>query len=317
MTIDFSDVVVVLRERGAHFLRVGVASGAALVLLATLREPAYIASSRLQPRADAASSNALGGLAAEFGVSIGGGAGGESPQLIAALAESRPTSVMVIDSMLGPLGAASPAELASIGALLGVDVETDDALSRELLAVELQGRIHARAEAATRTVLISLGTSSRDSSLLLLSLVEAVVTSRLSAVRRGEAAALRDAVAPLLGIEAARLADAEDELERFLAQNRGAQGHPTSQLRLERIRRRVTLAQETFTALSRSLSEAEISSARRVSPVTSIESTWAPVQPAPRRRLFWGAFGGGLGFFVALAVALIGRARIRESEIAP
>jgi uncharacterized protein involved in exopolysaccharide biosynthesis len=167
-----------------------------------------------------------------------------------------------------------------------------------------------RVDASTSTIVASL--RHRDRSLARV-VLESVLSSAVSAagtIEQGEGARSVSALAPLVAGADSALAAAERELAQFRIRNRAGVQYPANQVELDRLARNVEQRQETFRALQRALTEAQIASAKELSPLTMISGVAVPVQPDPRRLLLWMVGGLLLGAASQLLLLTVKNVRV-------
>jgi uncharacterized protein involved in exopolysaccharide biosynthesis len=230
----------------------------------------YVAASEFMPQAGGTPTGQLAGLAAQFGVSLGGGvADPESPDFYAELLRSRELTTDVVravyrftsdgDSLHGTLTE-----------LLRVKGNTPEVrLRRTLRALEDRTDVSVGLKTGVITVKVEMPWPALATQVnrRLLDLVDSYNRTR----RRTRAAAERRFVEGRLAEAMGELQSSEAELERFLDRNRSYQQSPQLTFEASRLQRRVDLRQQVYTSLAQSYENARIEEVRNT-PVTTVVS---------------------------------------------
>jgi uncharacterized protein involved in exopolysaccharide biosynthesis len=248
----------------------------------------------------------LGGLAAQFGVRVGGGAGNRSPQFYADLLTSDEVLRLVVESdyslPAGPLTEEGAAE-GSLIEIYGID-EPEPLRAREMAMERLKNSLTVRNDLETSIVNVSVRSRrprfSQQVAERLLDAVHQFNVERRSSQAASERAFLEERV------ESARhdLRAAEDSLRRFLEDNRRFEGSPGLQFEHDRRQRRVQMQQQIYTGLQQSLEQAKTEEVRTTPVVTVVQPPTLPALPDPRRLPLKALLALLLGGMIAVAWAL-------------
>lgn len=245
---------------------------------------------------------ALAGLASQFGVNIGSGAGGYPPRFYAALVTSDEVLGVVVDEQAPGASEGSPITVAEA---LGVKGETP--AIRRARAIELVRREVVGALYDQRTGLTSFSVQTGDPQLS--ARIAGRIVDELNRFngerRRSRASTERRFVEQRQAAVAAELRDVEDSIQRFLARNRAYESSPERKLEFERLTRRQGQLTTVLTSLTQSFEQARIEEVRDTPVLTVIEAPVVPVLPDRRPMLQW-AIGAGLLATLVLLGGLIG-----------
>jgi uncharacterized protein involved in exopolysaccharide biosynthesis len=303
---------VLLRERRLIAAITGVGILVAVVVL-LFRRPTYSTSFTFLPKApDEQSMAGLASLAGQFGLSLGNvGKNEQSPQFYADLLTTR--------RLLGPIATGSYAidadSTVKVPLQSYLDVSEGPApLMADKTLKKLREDVVSTSVAARTTgiVTVNIRTHSPYVSLaiarqLLDGLNEFNLVTRQSQARQERVFTeqrLDDARVALRG--------AEDELQRFLVNNRQTD-FPALTFQRERLQREVSLRQEIVTSLSQKYEENRIREVRDTPVITVIEVPILAPRSDPRMRAVILLLGTSLALALGIAVALI-RATWRGDE---
>jgi uncharacterized protein involved in exopolysaccharide biosynthesis len=308
--------VLALLFRRARMIGLFAAFGLAVSLLVAVFWREYTAVARFMPHMTAEPGAGLIGLAAEFGLEIGGIGGTESAEFYAQLVRSRQllrdavTHVYKFDT--GDVGYSSG------DTLRGTLIELFDIneSTRELATLKGVQELEDHVSVATNVEvgLVTVETRSRWPGLA------AAINARLLALvnsynlerRQSQASAERAFVAERVEGAERELNEAEGTLERFLTANRRYRGSPALVFEAEQLQRRVDLRQQVYLYLAQAYEEARIEEVRNTPVLTIVEEPLV----MPWR---WGEFvvrmvvglvvGATIGVALVLGLAVIERQR--------
>lgn len=290
-----------------------------LVCLFTLLQPrTYTSAASITPQSENVQTGRLAGLAAQFGLSLPrGGAASQSPEFYADLIESRTiltqlarTEYMVPEEVSG--------ETQLRRNLLDLyEIEADSEPLRIEMALERLGDdVDVTVNVETGVVGVTVrspwpGLSQR----MARRLIDLVNRFNLQ-TRQSQAAEERRFLADRVDSARVDLRQAEEELRRFLEQNRAYQNSPQLQFEHDRLQRRVTLQQQVYTSLVESLEQAKIEEVRDTPVITVVEEPYDPARPDRRYLLAKGVLSLLLGTLIAgfIAFVLEGWDRLRRVE---
>ena len=295
-------VNIALRHR-ALVLLTAAAVVAAVAVATRLAPRTYSATAQFMPQSRRGGSN-LSGLAAQFGVTLPGGEGGESGQFYAGLIGSRDVVRQVAAGVYEGGGIdGQPRRRAPLSDWL--EVRTPDARLRQT-ATEAQLRTLVSARVAAGTPVVSLRVRTSDPAV-----AQQIADRMLAALdefnrgrRQSQAAAEREFTGRRLDQARAELRDAETRLQRFLDANRGFGEASALRVEQDRLSREVALRQQLYGAIAQSYEQARIEEVRDTPVLTVIERTDVPVHPDPQYLPIKLAVGGVLGLFLGLLFAV-------------
>jgi uncharacterized protein involved in exopolysaccharide biosynthesis len=263
-------------------------------------------------------------LAGQLGIDLGGGvAATESPQFYTELLRSREIlSPILIDtfSMNQTTWRGDTVRVTgTLLELLEVDEERHPALRREAgLHWLRESAVSAHTRRETGVVEVSVttpwpGVSARIGSRLL-----DLVNDFNLEKRQTQATAERSFIEARIDEAEFRLRSAEDELKRFLQNNRAFQNSPELVFEHDRLQRQVAMRQQLFTQLNQNLETARIQEVRNTPLITIVEPPEEPVRPDGRNlklRIVLGLMlGGMLGVFWAYGREFALRSRENGDE---
>lgn len=264
-----------------------------------------------QPRSN------LSGLAAQFGVQVPEGRGGQTPEFFMFLVRSRTLLVPVLQAeyTFAKDGRTVRATL------LNELSDPDDSPARriDLAVAALRKAISTSLDKETRV--ISLGVTSASPELSRQILENLLVElNRFNAERqKSQAEATRKFTEHQMESARSDLAVAEDALQQFRQQNRMI-GSPELTFRQERLSREVSRRQQLYTSLSQAFDQARIEEVRSVPALTIVEAPLAQTTPnargAAKRTLIALVLGAMAGAALALLLELAAPASGSPGELA-
>jgi uncharacterized protein involved in exopolysaccharide biosynthesis len=289
--------------------------GLALALQAFLQQRRYVATASFYPQAAETGGSRMVSLAQQFGISLTGTPGGETPQFYADLVQSREILHQAVESSYsvpGPDG--SPSRITLIE---WYDVDRDPgAVQPEwLLAVkELRENLSVAAKAETGVVVLEVTMTRPD-------LAEQVAERLLDLLnqfnlqtRRSQAQEEVRFAGERIGEARRALIAAEDSLEAFLLRNRQFQNSPELAFEYDRRSREVGMRQQVYTSLAQAHEQSKIEAARDVPVITVISPPGGAAEPKSRGTVLRGIVGAAIGLLLALAVAFL-REAVRRARL--
>lgn len=263
------------------------------------RPRTYASGATFLPQAGGGTRSALSGLAAQFGVSVGGGEPGQSPQFFAELARSRAVleRVAAASYRASPTGPERPLadqlEIPPVAAPERLD-RTIERLGRmtSVAADQQTGIVRLRVSAATPE--LAQGIADRT-----VREINAVNLAR----RQARATADRQFSEERLTELRAELGVAEGRLAAFQRANRSVFGSPELQAQQDRLERDVGFRQQVYTSLAQAYEQARLDEARATPVITIIDVPALPTRPESRGTVAFAMVIGICAFaFVAFAV---------------
>lgn len=302
-----------------------IASLAVLYVLLVGRT--YRADSAFAPEAPGGAMQRVAGLAAEFGVTLGGGDGSESVDFYAELVRSRSIlEQVVMQHYTVPKQGVFAGRDSISGTLIDVyEVGAKTPGQRLNAAIQrLASNLEVRASPRSNIVHISVVAPSRE-------LAEAINGNVLKALsdfnvakRQTRATSERTFVAERLQIAQAELQTAESALESFLQGNRRYEDSPQLVVEYGRLQRRVELRQQVANTLSQAFEQSRIEEVRNTPVITIVERPEGAAKPSRTLRqaaLIGGVLGGLATLAFVFAVEMLkaqgeldpaGQGRLRE-----
>lgn len=301
-TIELRDVLSAVRRYGVRMIVASTFCGGIIALLVQLSPPSYTAVSIVRPRGVTNPLASVGGLAANLGVNVSGIGGGDSPAYYQEVVKSR-RLVEVARRLLTSSPESAFGSLDSLAAFLDVSGDSAPEVA-ELVDQKLNEGVRARVLASSGALRIEYSSGDRLSSEAILRAVVDALVGVSREVRASEAIDHERALAPLVEASRSRLRAAEKALATYLLENRSGERFPSIQVEVERLRREIALELETYTSLSRALTDAQVNSSKLVSPLHLVEPVSASRLGDPRRTLLWSAIAGLFALAIGLSLSL-------------
>jgi uncharacterized protein involved in exopolysaccharide biosynthesis len=307
---------VVLQHRG-WIIGVPLVLFAVVVTLTLLKPRTYTSSAAFVAQGPESGTSNLGGLAAQFGVSIPTGARSQSPEFYAELLRSR--------AILAPAAETQYTVQRNGRMVSGTLVdhfEIDQAnagLARAEALEELADAMSVSTGRQTGIVRFSVRTKSPELSERIARRVMALLETFDLEMRQTLAQAERAFIESRTQDAARELRAVENQLETFLDHNRaGLSRSPHLLFQHERLVREVGTRQQLHSELLGAFEKARIDEVRNTPVLTVLEAPEAAVKP-DRRGLMMRAIlalfmGGLLGVFIAFTLAFTGRDMARYPE---
>lgn len=293
-------LTVLLRSRGlilaVTLLVTGVTVGATFV---TARR--YTATASFVPQSRRAPSN-ISALAAQFGMSVPGGDGSQSPAFYMYLLESRE----ILRPVVARRYAFTPGgDSVTLGQVYGIEGPTAE-FRLDATIDRLRQNISTKTD--TRTGVVSatiVAATPRLAYGLASALVDELNRYNLES-RQSQAGAERRFAQQRLNEIRTELRSAEGQLQAFLTANRGG-ASPQLQFDRSRLEREVQLRQELYNSLAQALEQAKIEEVRDTPVITLVDRPFEPTKPESRHlvtRLLLAIIAGStMGALLAFARA--------------
>lgn len=263
----------------------------------------YTVESRFIPESTGPQTSRLAGLAAQFGVDIGGAETGESIDFYAELLESHDLlrSVVLTDFRFADEGGDSVS--GNLVSLLEANGDTDDERVRD--AVErLEELVVARPDPNAK--MVTLRTSapwpglSVEVNRRLLDLLSEFNLER----RQSKAGAEREFLQSRVNEAERDLRAAEAVLERFLSENRRYDESPQLTFQHGRLQREVDLRQQIHTSLAQGFEQARVDEVRNTPVITVIDQPRHPAKKTAPNVVVNAILGAILGVLIALGIVI-------------
>jgi ribosomal protein L17 len=302
-----------LRQR-ALLILVPLFLFAATVGYNLLQDRTYTSVASFVPQSRGPEPGNLAGIAAQFGVSIGGSEPAHSPAFYAELVRSRTILGPLADTSFVAVPGEPPVTLAGV-----YGIETTEPLRRrEQVIEELRGDVWARTSRETGVVTMFI----RAATPLLAHGIALHIFELLNefnvTTRQSQARAERAFVESLLRSAEAELLTAERAQQQFLQANRQWDRSPELLFQHERLAREVHSRQQLLDALRQRYEQARIDEVRDAPLITMLETPSIPLQGDARGTVGRGVLalfiGGLLGLALAFARDIAQRGRREGSE---
>jgi uncharacterized protein involved in exopolysaccharide biosynthesis len=282
----------------------------AIAITAAWLSKAFQVTSSFMPQTTDAGSAGLAGLAAQFGISVGSGGGGESINFYADL----PTTRDVLRDLARTPLRMPDGRSGTLMDYLEVEGDSPEARLREAVT-RLEGLVTASPDLKANTVI--LRTEARHGAVAELMnrrLLDLINTFNLER-RQSKAGNERKFTEQRMGAAQRELTEAENRLQRFLSGNRMLM---SPQLQYERLKleRAVQVQQEVYLSLRKAFEEARIDEVRDTPVITVIETPEGAARPAGTGRALGAVIGlvvgGMLGVILAFMVDFVQRQRVAD-----
>jgi len=300
--ISLWEVLAIVVRRRITIAVVTVATFAAAVAYAFMRDPTYTTETSFRPQGSEASASQLMALASQFGVNVPGLGSNEeaSPAFYAQLLTSREILARLATSeyVVEGIGAASLDEL--------LEIEAPDPGIRLRRTIEaLRNRVLTVASAPqTGIVTVRAQTHWPDLSLeIARRLLDEIAKFNLD-TRQSQAAAERAFIEERVDSARDALIDAESAMQAFLQANRQWENSPDLTFQHDRLDRDISLRQQVYTTLVQSFEQARIAEVRDTPVITVLQAPYTPARDS-RRIAVIGAVGLVLGVMSGLVLAFV------------
>jgi uncharacterized protein involved in exopolysaccharide biosynthesis len=283
---------------------------------AMTRSRTYASTASFMPQATENGLSKLGGLAAQFGLSVGGGNAGQSAPFYADLVQSREILGPVVDSTYTTVlpGKQRRGTLTEL-----LEVDAPSAPERRAAAIQILGtRLEVTPQLETGVVRLRVTASDPALAQQIVQHVLDEVSAFNLRRRRAQAAAERVFLEERLGELRSELREAEQRKASFLERNREYRNAPQLYVVAEQLDRDVSMRQAVFTSFAQAYEQAKIDEVRNTPLVTIVERPEAPTGPLRRRALtksiVAALVGGVLAVMIAIGIEFFRRASREDPE---
>lgn len=304
---------VLLRYRGM-LVAVPLVFGALLALTALLKAPSYTSTASVVPQVrETSQGGRLAGLAAQFGMGIGGGGASatDSPDFYVWLLVSRGILTELLASEFSYVQDGQPVKGRLID-LLPLK-QTSPAKRQEAALRALRERIRSGRSFETGVVTVSVTMPSPQLAAQIAQRLLDLTADFNVRTRQSRAGSERKFAEQRVSDAARELRAAEDRLQGFLQANRQFQGSPGLVFQHERLQREVVMRQELYTTLLQSYQQARIDEVRDTPVLTVVDPPQPPAVRDPRGTVMRTLLGLGFGTMLAVGLALL-RDYLRRSR---
>lgn len=307
-TVDAADAGALIRllnvvlRRRRTLLLCGLAGAAIPALLFVMRPRTFTSSGAFVPQTSGSGRSQLSGLAAQFGLSAGLGAGADAPGYYPDLIHSRGI-LRIVGGTSVTLPYAGHSRTAPLWWWLhptGKSVPQKVESATDILAS------HTQVLPDKQSGIIRFGVTYSDS------VLPAVIARRILSVlndfnlhtKQSQASAERSFVEARLAEAREELRRAENALQVFLQTNREYRNSPQLFFQQDRLQRDVTTRQGVVTSLTQAYEQARIDEVRNTPVFTVLEEPQIPVRPDPRGILIKAVVGFLIGTLLGLAIVI-------------
>lgn len=295
--LTFGDVTRVLRRHARIVVLAAAATSMAFAAKRIFTPPTYTAKVTFIPE-NASQGVPLPGIAAQLGISVGGGGGSQSLDFYAMLARSPRILESALDSTVLGVGAGGATRLLDRYAPGDAPIEE----RRHRAGRTLRGLIRPTVDKLTGTVTVFVTESTPDIAERIAHLVTELIDDFDKQKRQSRARAERDFIEQQLAEANAALRNAEGASQRFLEQNREF-STPSLRFANDRLQREVEARQGVAVALAQAYQQARINELRNTPVITVLEPPEGSAIRNARNVLQHALFGLILGGMIGLAVA--------------
>lgn len=307
------DLVRVVLARRRVLIIAPMLVAATVVTVGLFADRMWTAEGAIVPQASGGNVSRLAGLAAQFGVAVPTGSGGQSPDFYA--------DVLHSDGMLRRLLTAkyTGADGKPIDLVANLIPSTgyDAATRAEYALREFRNRVST--SVGLKTGIITVAVHVTDPELARQIIAQAIQELNALNVRAqqdiaGQERAFTDS---RLAVARTELRQAEDRLEGFLRGNRALAGSPPLQLQEDRLRRDVSLHQQVVVGLAQSFEQSRIEEVRNVPVLSVVQPPVRPALPDSRKLLLKGIFAAIATATVLFCMLVVAEWRRRFTMVSP
>jgi uncharacterized protein involved in exopolysaccharide biosynthesis len=290
-------VNVLLRFRGTFVVSL-VLVGAMAMALALTESRSYTSNTSFMPERGDQGINS--GLAAQFGLSVGGGGqGAESPAFYLELLKTHD----VLNAIAGA-EYSLPHETGPLEKAYGMRGPSPT-LERERAIRQLARQIHASASAKTGIINVGVTTTDPALSKQIAQQVLAQLRRFNSERRQTQATSEREFAETRMIDGKQQLTEAENRLEGFLQVNRDYRNAPRLVFEEDRLARDVSMRQQLYTSLTQAYEQAKLDEIRQAATLTVLQPPLAPLSADSRGLIRRAMFALFIGLIVGVFFAYV------------
>ena len=301
--ISLLATINVLLANRWKIIMLGVTFAAVLVALGLVRPRQYTAKASFVPQSRAP--QAVSGIAAQFGLSLPGQKGDESPAFYDELLRSRgvlrAAALTEYAAARSRTGRQGPSTLVDAYQKPGkpADVRVDATVKR--LEKDVRSSVSNKSGIVTLTARSESPQLSQQIVARLLELLNQFNLDR----RQSQAAEERRFAESRVNEVKGELRTAEDRLQYFLQANRDYTNSPSLRFQEQRLAADIALLRQLYTTLAQAYEQAKIDEVRDTPVITVVEVPEAPVRPDSRGLLLRALGGMIAGLLLGIALATI------------
>lgn len=281
----------VLRHRW-WILLFGLLGGAYMAYRTSLMPRLYTTEAQFIPKGSRGQSQ-IQGLAAQFGLAVGGGDAMSSPAFYVDLLESRPLLASVAAQQFR-VRTDSGLIVGNLATIYGIKNKNPDVVKSSVVN-RLKGQIDQASSVRTGVITVTVHAKYPELAVQIArAMLDQVNVFNLNR-RQEQASGERQFIEGRLADAQGQLSQAENNLEVFLSENRDFKSSPTLQLEYERLNRKVNERQTVYNSLATAYEQAKIEEVRDLPVITVLEPPELPLIPDPRggkRRTLIGIVAG-------------------------
>jgi len=301
--ISLLAAINVLLANRWRIISLGLVVAVVLVGIGFVRPRQYTAKASFVPQSKAPQT--VSGIAAQFGLTLPGQKGDESPAFYMELLESRgvlrAAALTEYSAATSRTGKRGPSTLVDAYQKPGkpLDIRIDATIRR--LEKDVGSSLSNKSGMVTLTARSESAQLSQQIANRLLQLLNQFNLDR----RRSQAAEERRFTESRVAEVKAELRTAEDRLQYFLQANRDYTNSPNLRFQEERLTADITLLRQLYTTLSQAFEQAKIDEVRDTPVITVVELPEVPVRPDSRGLLLRALGGMIAGMLLGAALAAI------------
>ena len=297
--ISLWEVLAVLLRRRGIILRTVLVAAVLAAAVTFLRDRTWTTTAQFRPQGSGGVSE-LASLASQFGVSVGGGEDGESPEFYAELLRSRE----ILTAVAGRQFPMDGGELPLVDLL---EIEADSEALRLARAVKWleEDALSVSTGRETGTVTVEVQTRWPQVSRAVADGLLAEIARFNLETRQSQAAAERAFIEERVALAERELRAAEEALQGFLQNNRVIGEFSQAKSEFDRLQREVLLRQQVYTTLVQSYEQARISEVRDTPVLTILQPPFLPPEPDGRGLVLSLALGVVLGGMAGVVLAFV------------
>ena len=245
----------------------------------------------------------LQGLAAQFGIAVGGSDATNSPAFYVDLLDSRPLLASVAERQFR-IRTDSGLVVGNLATIYGIRNKNPDAVKSSVVN-RMKGQIDQTSSVRTGVITVTVHAKYPELAVQIARAVLDQVNIFNLTNRQAQAAGERQFIEGRLADAQAQLSQAEGNLQNFLTENRDFRSSPALTLEFDRLTRNVNSRQTLYNALATSYEQAKIEEVRDLPVITVLEPPELPIIPDPRggkRKTLLGVIAGlVLGTLIAFS----------------
>ncbi|MFN2601782.1 MAG: Wzz/FepE/Etk N-terminal domain-containing protein [Gemmatimonadaceae bacterium] len=281
----------VLRHRW-WILLFGLLGAAYMAYKTSLMPRLYTTEAQFIPKGSRGQSQ-LQGIAAQFGLAVGGGDATQSPAFYVDLLDSRPLLASVADQQFR-VRTDSGLIVGNLATIYGIKNKNPDVVKSSVVN-RLKGQVDQTSSVRTGVITVTVHAKYPELAVQIARAVLDQVNIFNLNRRQEQAAAERQFIEGRLADAQAQLSQAENNQEAFLTENRDFRSSPTLMLEYDRLNRKVNERQTVYNSLATAYEQAKIEEVRDLPVITVLEPPELPILPDPRggkRRILIGVIAG-------------------------